>query len=76
MRRKKMTLESYLVVVGQLTTGMIWTAFCILLVALTCVYGYKTGMRLIRNADNNLEKFKNVKIFKTERTKHGKAMRG
>jgi mannose/fructose/N-acetylgalactosamine-specific phosphotransferase system component IID len=61
-----MTLEAYLSVIGQVATGVIWTALCMMLVMVACVYGYKTGMSLVKNADINIAKIKRVKLFKAQ----------
>ena len=61
-----MTLESYLSLIGQVATGVIWTALCLVLVAVACVYGYKTGRSLIKNADLNISKIKRAKIFRPQ----------
>ena len=59
-----MNLEAYLSFVGHLATGMIWTVICLALVLVACVYGFKIGSHLIKNADDNIGKLRRAKFFK------------
>jgi hypothetical protein len=59
-----MNLETYLMTVTQISVGVAWTALCVLVLVLACIYAVKVSVSLAKNADKNIERIRKVKMFK------------